>query len=63
MEFGKIFWWIFLAIMAFLILSRKDAATAVLNSAGNRFIETIGVLQGRDVNSGTGNSRIGGIAK
>ncbi len=62
MNAGQIFWWIFLAIIAFLILSRYQAASSVLNTAGGRFIETLGVLQGRDVTSGSG-SRVGGIAK
>jgi len=62
MNFGQVFWWIFLLIIAFLILSRWEASQAVLNSAGGRFIETLGVLQGRDVNSGTG-VKVGGIAR
>lgn len=61
MNLGNIFWLLFLAVVAFLILSRSKAATEVLNSAGGRFIETLGVLQGRDVTSG--NVKIGGIAK
>lgn len=63
MSFGQIFWLIFLLVFAFLILSRQVAATAVLNAAGNRFIETLGVLQGRTINSGTGASRVGGLVQ
>lgn len=61
MGVGQVFWWIFLAIVVFLILSRYQASTAVLDTAGGRFIETLGVLQGRDVTTGAG-TKIGGIA-
>lgn len=62
MSFGRIVWWMFLLILVFLILSRATDAQIVLNSAGSRFIETLGVLQGRDITSGA-TARVGGIAQ
>ena len=49
-------------ILAFLLLSRFDGFTKILNVAGARFLDIVGTLQGREVTSGTGRS-IGGIAK
>lgn len=48
-------------ILVFLLLSRASEFNTVLNTAGGRFLDIVGTLQGRTVSSGVG-SKIGGRA-
>lgn len=62
MNSGKVLAGVGGLILVFLLISRSQGFTAVLNSAGARFLEIVGTLQGRDVTSGTG-ARVGGVTR
>lgn len=56
----RILWYTFALVALFLVLSRYDAANALLRSGFTGYAQAVGVLQGRTVNrSGT----VGSIAR
>jgi hypothetical protein len=53
-------WYTFLLIALFLVLSRFQAANALLQSSVKGYIQGVGVLQGRTLSAG---GTIGNIAR
>lgn len=60
---AKWMWYTFALILAFLVLTRFEAFTAVLGSIGHLYGGGVGVLQGREVTNQAGVTTIGGIAR
>lgn len=53
-------WYTFALVALFLVLSRYQAANALLRSGAQGYISAVGVLQGRNVNS---SGAVSGIAR
>lgn len=53
-------WYTFALVALFLVLSRYQAANALLKSGASGYISAVGVLQGRNVSS---SGAVSGIAR
>jgi hypothetical protein len=59
----RILWYTFALVALFLVLTRYDAANALLRGGRDLYIGATGVLQGRNVTLTSGSTSVGAIAR
>jgi len=60
---NRVLWYTFALVALFLVLSRFDAANALLQSGFRGYATSVGILQGRTVSGGGATFNVGGIAR